>query len=338
LDEKYLKILNSYKLLEEEFAKSNYRDVEIQKKLKKLKPLYQEVSALRDLKEELDALENSPFEEELKELYEEEKEKLKAKITETEERIEKILKKSPFEGRNIIVEIRAGTGGVEASLFAGDLFRMYQKVAGKNSIKIDILSFHPTQMNGIKEVVFEAKGEKAFYYFRFEGGVHRVQRIPVTESGGRIHTSAASVAVYPEPEDVEVEIKNEELKIDTFRASGKGGQHVNKTDSAVRITHIPTGIVVSCQDERSQHQNKQKALLMLRAKLYDKVLSQSKESIKELVRSQVRTQDRSEKIRTYNFPQNRVTDHRINYTIYNLDEFLNGEVDELVEELWKKLG
>jgi len=237
---------------------------------------------------------------------------------------------------NVIMEIRAGAGGEEAALFASDLFRMYYKYAEKKGWEVEIASFNETDLGGFKEIVFFVKGKDAFRRLKYESGVHRVQRIPVTESGGRIHTSTATVAVLPEVEEVEIEIKPEDLKIETFRASGKGGQYVNKTESAVRITHIPTGITVSCQNERSQHQNKQTALRILRARLYQLYKKKAQEEISAERKKQIGTGDRSEKIRTYNFPQNRVTDHRINYTSYRLDEILNGDLDEIINKLLEK--
>ncbi len=336
MEDKYLKIISDFKTIEEELKKGF--NPEISRKYKKLKPLYDRVSSLRKIEEEmakLDSLKNDP---EMCELYEEEMEKLSARAGKLKEEINHEISRSPFEGRPIIVEIRAGTGGEEAGIFAADLFRMYQKMAEKNGIKIEVFSAHATDMGGIKEIVFEAKGEKAFYFFRFEGGVHRVQRIPITESGGRIHTSAASVAVFPEPDEVEIQINPVDLRIDTFRASGKGGQHVNKTDSAVRITHIPTGIVASCQDERSQTQNKQKAMRILRSRLYEKQVAAEQKRLENVRRNQIGTADRSEKIRTYNFPQNRVTDHRIKFTIYSLSNFMDGDIATMTEKLWAELA
>lgn len=241
----------------------------------------------------------------------------------------------PEENRkgNVIMEIRAGTGGEEAALFAADLFKMYSKYAEKKGWKVEIANFNETDLGGFKEIVFFIKGKDAFRRLKYESGVHRVQRIPVTESGGRIHTSAATVVVLPEIEEVEIEIKPEDLKIETFRASGKGGQYVNKTESAVRIIHIPTGITVSCQNERSQYQNKQTALKILRARLYQFYKEKTQKEISIERKKQIGTGDRSEKIRTYNFPQNRVTDHRINYTSYRLDEILNGDLDEIINKL-----
>ncbi len=275
------------------------------------------------------------------ETNEEMREFLKSEIDRLEEELEKqeeevkflIIGKDPNDERNVIVEIRAGAGGEEASLFAADLFRMYSRFAERNGWKIEVLSTSFSDMGGYKEIVFMVKGKGAYSKLKFESGVHRVQRVPVTESSGRIHTSTATVAVLPEIQDVEVQIDPKDLKIDTFRSSGPGGQHVNVTDSAVRITHIPTGIVVSCQEERSQLQNKERALQILRAKLYEIEMRKQEEAISQQRRQQVGTGERSEKIRTYNFPQGRVTDHRIGKTIYNLETFLDGEIDEMIDSL-----
>ena len=236
--------------------------------------------------------------------------------------------------RNAIMEIRAGTGGVEAALFAGDLYRMYTKYVDKKGWKIVIMSLSETERGGIKEIIFSVEGENVFKFLRFEMGTHRVQRVPETEASGRIHTSAATVAVLPEAEDVEVDIDPQDLKIDVYRSSGAGGQHVNVTDSAVRITHMPTGIVVSCQDERSQHKNKTKAMRVLKARILEKMQEEQRKAISTERKKQVGSGDRSEKIRTYNFPENRITDHRINLTVYNLANILEGgELDEIIEAL-----
>jgi peptide chain release factor 1 len=237
------------------------------------------------------------------------------------------------ENKNIIVEIRAGTGGAEAALFVGDLYRMYTRFADRNGWRHEILDSNSTGLGGFKEIIFEIYGSKVWRYFKFERGVHRVQRVPVTEVSGRVHTSAVTVAVLSEAKEVDIEIKMDDLRIDAYRASGAGGQHINKTDSAIRITHLPTGLVVACQDERSQLKNREKAFKVLRAKLYEqKVLEQEKElSYKR--KQQIGSGDRSEKIRTYNFPQNRITDHRIGYTVHNITEVLDGKLSELVNKL-----
>lgn len=244
-----------------------------------------------------------------------------------------LMPKDPADEKDVIMEIRAGTGGEEAALFAGDLFRAYSRYALAKGWRVDPVSTHETGIGGFKEIVFEIKGKGAFSRLKYERGVHRVQRVPLTESGGRIHTSTATVAVLPEVDEVEVHIDPDDLRIDTFRASGAGGQYVNKTSSAIRITHIPTGMVVTCQDERSQHKNKMKALSVLRARLYDQERTRQFEEVTENRRSQVGSGERSEKIRTYNFPQSRVTDHRIGLTFHNLKSIMEGEIDELIDAL-----
>lgn len=244
-----------------------------------------------------------------------------------------LLPKDPNDDKNVIVEIRGGTGGDEAALFAADLLRMYSMYAETRHWRTELLSANETDIGGYKEVTFAINGESAYSRLKFESGVHRVQRIPSTESGGRIHTSAATVAVLPEVEDVEVDINPNDLRIDVFRAGGPGGQCVNTTDSAVRITHIPTGVVVSCQDEKSQHKNKDKAMKILRSRVYDMMLQQQNDAISQERKSQVGSGDRSERIRTYNYPQGRVTDHRIGLTLHRLDSVMNGDLDEIIDAL-----
>lgn len=271
---------------------------------------------------------------EMVELTQEEIESLEQETHQLEERLRiLLLPRDPKDEKNVIVEIRAGTGGEEAALFAGDLHRMYTRFAEKHGWKTEILSSNQTGIGGFKEVIFLVKGKGAYSRFRYESGAHRVQRVPVTESGGRIHTSAATVAVLPEMGEVEVTIAPEDVRVDVFRATGHGGQSVNTTDSAVRLTHLPTGIVVTCQDERSQLQNKQRAMAILRARVYDMEEKKRWAAVDAERRSQVGTGERSEKIRTYNFPRNRVTDHRIDLTSYRLEEILNGELDGFVHEL-----
>jgi len=246
-----------------------------------------------------------------------------------------LIPKDPNDDKNTILEIRSGTGGDEAALFAADLYRMYMMYAEKQNLKTDILSFHENEGggNGIKEVILSITGDGAYGNLKFESGVHRVQRVPETESSGRVHTSAATVAVLPEAEDVDIEINDSDLKIDTYRASGAGGQHVNKTESAIRITHIPSGTVVTCQDESSQHKNRDKALKVLRSRLFDIEIEKRHKERSDTRKTMVSTGDRSAKIRTYNFPQGRITDHRINLTLYKLQEILNGNLNEILDAL-----
>lgn len=270
------------------------------------------------------------------ELAEQEKAELEKKSAKLTEALEELfLEKDVHADRNVIMEIRAGTGGVEAGLFAADLFRMYSKFASKQNWKVEMISSSLSDKGGFKEVIFSVAGRDVFGKLRFESGTHRVQRVPLTEAGGRIHTSAATVAVLPEAEEVEFQINTQDLKIDVFRAGGRGGQHVNVTDSAVRITHLPTGLVVSCQDERSQHKNKSKAMKVLRARLLDKMERDRRAKISADRKKQVGTGDRSEKIRTYNFPDRRVTDHRIGLVLHKLELILEGDLDELTSALRK---
>ena len=247
--------------------------------------------------------------------------------------VKEIIPPTEEDERKAIMEIRAGTGGDEATLFAAELYRMYSKYSESKKWEIEVLNFNGSGVGGVKEVIFKVNGKYSYKYLKYESGVHRVQRIPQTESQGRLHTSAVTVAVFPEVKDVELKIKNEELRIDIFRSSGPGGQGVNTTDSAVRITHLPTNIVVTCQDERSQIQNKARAMTILRARLYEMKKKEEEEKMHSKRRLMIGSGDRSEKIRTYNFPQNRVTDHRIKVTLYNLAGFLGGELDELIEKL-----
>jgi len=251
----------------------------------------------------------------------------------TGEVLDLLLTRDDQSDKNAIVEIRAGTGGEEAALFAGDLFRMYARHAEKRGWKIEVMDESPSGMGGYKEIIFGLSGREVFRFMRYESGGHRVQRVPKTESQGRIHTSAVTVAVLPEAEDVDIDIQTNELRIDTFRSSGPGGQSVNKTSSAVRITHVPTGTVVSCQDEKSQHKNKAKAMRILRARLYDQIAGQKEAERARERKTQIGSGDRSQRIRTYNFPQNRVTDHRINLTLYNLEQVMLGDLDELFQHL-----
>ena len=286
------------------------------------------------IKEAEEILKNSK-DEELIEMAKMELDENREKLPELEEKLKfMLLPVDPNDDKNIIVEIRAGTGGNEAALFAGDLFNMYQRYFDLRGWKTEMMDSNPGEVGGFREIVFNVKGESVYSRMKFESGTHRVQRVPSTESSGRIHTSAATVAVMPEVDDVEIDIKNEDLRIDVFRSGGKGGQSVNTTDSAVRITHIPTNIVVSCQDERSQHKNKARALKILKAKIYDAEMQKQEDEISSNRKSMVGSGDRSEKIRTYNFPQNRVTDHRVGITLHKLDRVIDGSaLDEIIDAL-----
>lgn len=289
------------------------------------------LSAIDDTKE---MLADKELEKDFKEMAEAELEELTKKKIEQEEELRiLLLPKDVNDDKNVIVEIRAGAGGSEAALFAGDLFRMLTRYAERQGWKSEIMSSSIPDIGGIKEIIFSIEGNGVYSRLKYESGVHRVQRIPSTESGGRIHTSTATVAVLPEAEDVEIEIGANDLRVDVYRSSGNGGQSVNTTDSAVRITHIPTGMVVTCQDEKSQLKNKDKALKILKARLYEIEQQKQQSEIAENRKSQVGTGDRSERIRTYNFPQGRISDHRINMTIYQLEAFLDGDIDEMINAL-----
>jgi peptide chain release factor 1 len=297
------------------------------------------VSVYREFKEILKGIEESTellqdSDPEIKNLAQDELVDLNLKKDRLEDDLkELLLPKDPNDEKNVIVEIRAGTGGEEAALFAGDLFRMYSRYAENHHWKVEVMTQHATGVGGIKEIIAMIHGKGAYSEFKYESGIHRVQRVPTTEAQGRIHTSAVTVAVLPEAEDVDVQIDPSELKIDVYRSTGPGGQSVNTTDSAVRITHLPTGLVVTCQDEKSQLKNKSKALKVLRARLLDKIAQEQNEKRSEERKSQVGSGDRSGRIRTYNFPQGRVTDHRIGLTLYKLDGILEGDLSELINEL-----
>ncbi len=295
---------------------------------------YREYKAAKETIEEATLLLETETDKDFKEMLQSEIEESKDKIEALSGELKiLLLPKDPNDEKNVIVEIRGGAGGDEAALFAADLYRMYSMYAEARRWKIEVLSSNVTDIGGIKEISFMIEGQGAYSRLKFESGVHRVQRVPATESGGRIHTSTVTVAVLPEVEEVEVEINPNDLKIDVFRAGGPGGQCVNTTDSAVRITHIPTGIVVSCQDEKSQHKNKDKGMKILRSRIYDLMQQKQHDSIAQERKSQVGTGDRSERIRTYNFPQGRISDHRIGLTIYKIEAFLNGDLDEVIDAL-----
>ncbi len=295
---------------------------------------YREYKKAKETIDESLELLKTDIDKDFAELVQEELDNAKASLEEISSELKiLLLPKDPNDEKNVIVEIRGGTGGEEAALFAADLMRMYSMYAETKNWKIDIMNSNPTDIGGYKEISFMIEGAGAYSRFKFESGVHRVQRVPSTESGGRIHTSAVTVAVLPEVEDVELEINPNDLRIDVFRAGGPGGQCVNTTDSAVRITHLPTGITVSCQDEKSQHKNKDKGMKILRSRLYDAMISEQNDKIAQERKSQVGSGDRSERIRTYNFPQGRVTDHRINLTLYKLTNILNGDLDEIIDAL-----
>jgi len=296
---------------------------------------FDEYCAAQSALDNCKAMQNEHLDSEMKELVHTEIEELETKLETLGKQLHVlILPKDPNDERDVILEIRAGTGGDEASLFGADLLRMYLRYAERHGYKVEYLSSNLTDMGGVKEVVLSIGGKHgAFSRLKFESGVHRVQRVPETESQGRIHTSAATVAVLPEVDDVQIDIKDTELRIDTFRSSGAGGQHVNKTESAIRITHLPTGMVVSCQDEKSQLKNKEQAMRVLKSRLYDYYSSQQAEQRAGARKSQIGSGDRSERIRTYNFPQGRVTDHRIGLTLYKLDAFIDGDMDEMLDAL-----
>lgn len=300
-----------------------------------LSPIMEAMESYEKALQEKESLKTLMDDPEMRQMAEEDLRALDKKIPALESRIKKaLIPKDQADKKDAFLEIRAGTGGDEAALFAGDLFTMYRGYAASQGWKIDIVESSPSEIGGYKEIIAEVRGQNVFERLKFESGVHRVQRVPKTESGGRVHTSAATVAVLPEAEAVDVDIKEKDLRVDTYRSQGAGGQHVNTTDSAVRITHIPTGIVVEMQEERSQHKNRDKAMKVLRTRIYDAERQRLTEERAANRKSQVGSGDRSERIRTYNYPQGRVTDHRINLTLYKLDEVLTGEaLDEVVEQL-----
>jgi len=340
IEAKAREIVNSFqeiqkKLEKPEIATNPDQFVSLSREKSSIQDLYDLANPFLLFKKELYDLESISEEDpDMIELIESEKEKLAAKIEKTEEQlVKKLLLDDPNDNKNAIVEIRAGTGGDEAGLFAADLFRMYSRFAEIKGLKVSVVDSNETGVGGIKSITFNVEGIKAYGMLKYEGGVHRVQRIPKTESGGRVHTSAATVAILPEAETADVDLNEADLKIDTYRASGAGGQHVNKTESAIRITHIPTGIVVTCQDESSQHKNKASAMKVLRARLYSLEVEKINRERDDMRKSLVSTGDRSAKIRTYNFPQGRITDHRINFTTHQLQSILDGSLDDIIGEL-----
>lgn len=311
--------------------------ISLSKEFRELEPIISRFRQYRKINQELegarDILKDS-HDAELRDVAQEEIKELQEKIGILENELkEKLIPQDPQNSKNVIIEIRAGTGGEEAGLFAGDLYRMYSHYAEKMGWKLEILSSSPSDLGGFKEIIFALSGQDVYGTMKFESGVHRVQRVPVTESSGRIHTSASSVAVLPEAEEIDVQIDPKDIKVDVYRSSGPGGQSVNTTDSAVRVTHLPTGMVVTCQDEKSQIKNKAKALKVLRARLFDKMQAEQNAEITAARRAMVSTGDRSAKIRTYNYPQNRITDHRIGLVLYSLGNILDGDLDHLVESL-----
>lgn len=312
--------------------------VKLSKEYAELSPVVEAVQTLQAAQEEAiecaQMLADPETDADMKEMAEEEFHELKKRIPDLERGVQlMLLPKDEADEKNAIIEIRAGTGGDEAALFAADLYRMYQKYAEKMGWKFEVLDFNEIGIGGFKEITASITGKNVFARFKYESGVHRVQRVPATESGGRIHTSAATVAVLPEAEDVDIVIDTKDLRIDTYRSQGAGGQHVNTTDSAVRITHIPTGVVTSCQENKSQHKNKDRAMQMMRTKMYDHERQKLDDERSNDRKSQVGSGDRSERIRTFNFPQGRVSDHRINLTLYRLDEILQGDLDEIIDSL-----
>jgi peptide chain release factor 1 len=334
-------LLTRHAAIESELATPQNRDnfVRLSREFAELNPVVEQIKAYRTIVAELDGVEallaDPATDAEMRAIAETEKSELADRRTAHERQIRlALIPRDAMDERNVIIEIRAGTGGDEASLFAGDLFRMYERYAAKQGWKVEVVSASEGSMGGYKEIVAEIRGRGPFARLKFESGVHRVQRVPDTEASGRIHTSTATVAVLPEVEDVDVAINETDLKVDTMRAGGAGGQHVNKTESAIRITHLPSGIVVSMQEDRSQHRNRAKAMALLRAKLYDAERSKRDAERAAERRGQVGSGDRSERIRTYNFPQGRVSDHRINLTLYKLPQILEGEaLGEMIDAL-----
>jgi len=322
-----------------EVSKDRHKIQAMSKEIALLRPIMETFDAYRKTEREIESLKHSLAESQgdsgMKALIEEELKALEPAQAERESQLESLFLRGmePNAARDVIVEVRAGTGGEEAALFVADLFRMYSMYAGDHGLRVEVIDSNPTGIGGFKEIIFGVTGERVFSYFKYESGIHRVQRVPKTEASGRIHTSAVTVAVMPEVAEEEIEIKPDDLRIDVYRASGAGGQHVNKTESAVRITHMPTGFVVACQDERSQQKNKVKAMRILRAKIFDFKREQQEAEQAKQRKEQVGSGDRSGKIRTYNYPDNRVTDHRIGLTLYSLNLIMDGRLDPVVQAL-----
>ncbi len=345
MEEKAKSVVKKFENIEEELRDPNIiNDVEQYKKITKehkhLMPVAEKASeymkVIDNIRQSKELINDPEIDHDLRDMAYDELEELNEKKEKIEEELRiMLIPKDPNDEKNCIFEIRAGTGGDEAGLFAGDLFRMYQRFAENNGYNIDVISFNEGEMGGFKEIIFSMNGDEAYGRTKFESGVHRVQRVPETESSGRLHTSAATVAVLPEAEDVDVEINDEDLRIDIFRAGGKGGQNVNKVETAVRIVHNPSGIVVSCQEERSQLKNRQKAMKVLRTRLFEKKQQEMQDQISSTRKSMVKTGDRSEKIRTYNYPQNRVTDHRLEGDAknYSLEDVMAGNLGQVIDNL-----
>lgn len=336
VDDRYEEISN--KLMEPGVVSDQEQYKKLMKEHKSLTPVVEKfreyISVKKEEQEATQILSDGGLDKDFKDMVEEEQQSAKAKLAVLAEELKfLLLPKDENDDKNVIVEIRGGAGGEESALFAASLLRMYSMYAEANRWKVEILTSNETELGGYKEVSVMLMGEGAYARLKFESGVHRVQRVPETETQGRIHTSTATVAVLPEVEDVEVDINPGDLKIDTYRSGGAGGQHVNTTDSAIRITHMPTGLVVECQDERSQYKNKDKAMKVLRSRLYEAMMNEQNEQIASDRKAQVGTGDRSERIRTYNFPQGRVTDHRIGLTLYKIEQIMNGDLDELIDGL-----
>lgn len=336
MEEKYLQM--GEKLMDPAVVSDQQAYVQLMREYKHMQPIIEKyheyLQAQKNFEEAKELLSGGETDAELQEMAQLEYDSSREEMDALKEKLKRLLlPKDPNDDRNVIIEIRSGAGGEEASLFAGSLYRMYTMYAEAHGWKQELLSAKPTELGGFKEVSFSIVGEGAYSRLKYESGVHRVQRVPETESQGRIHTSTVTVAVLVEADEVELEINPADLRIDVFRASGAGGQHINKTESAVRITHIPTGLVVECQDERSQYKNKDRAMKILRSRLYEMMLQEQNEKIASERKMQVGTGDRSERIRTYNFPQGRMTDHRIGLTLYRLEDIMNGNLDEILDAL-----